>query len=136
MKYLVTGGCGFIGSNYILQLIDTTDVEIVNVDCLTYAGRKENLTSIENNPHYTFYQVDIRDEKKLQEVFEIEKPNVVVAFAAESHVDRSIKDASAFITTNVLGTFNLLEAALKYKVDLFTISINWNLLTLIKVCNK
>ena len=119
MKYLITGGCGFIGSNYILQLINTSDVEIVNVDCLTYAGRKENLVSIEKDPRYKFYQVDIRDEKKLQEVFEIEKPDVVVAFAAESHVDRSIKDASAFITTNVLGTFNLLEAALKSKVDLF-----------------
>ena len=119
MKYLVTGGCGFIGSNYILQLIDTSDVEIVNVDCLTYAGRKENLVSIEKDSRYKFYQVDIRDEKKLQEVFEKEKPDVVVAFAAESHVDRSIKDASAFITTNVLGTFNVLEAALKSKVDLF-----------------
>ena len=119
MKYLITGGCGFIGSNYILQLMNTSDVEIVNVDCLTYAGRKENLVSIENNPRYKFYQVDIRDEKKLQEVFIIEKPNVVVAFAAESHVDRSIKDASAFITTNVLGTFNVLECALKNSVDLF-----------------
>jgi len=119
MKYLVTGGCGFIGSNYILQLINTSDVEIVNVDCLTYAGRKENLVSIEKDPRYKFYQVDIREEQKLQEVFEIEKPDVVVAFAAESHVDRSIKDASAFITTNVLGTFNVLEAALKSKVDLF-----------------
>ena len=119
MKYLITGGCGFIGSNYILQLINTSDVEIVNVDCLTYAGRKENLVSIEKDPRYKFYQVDIREEQKLQEVFEIEKPDVVVAFAAESHVDRSIKDASAFITTNVLGTFNVLEAALKSKVDLF-----------------
>jgi len=119
MKYFVTGGCGFIGSNYILQLLANTTTEVVNVDCLTYAGRPENLASIENDRRYRFYKVDIRDQQRLSEVFEREKPNVVVAFAAESHVDRSIADASAFVTTNVVGTYHLLESALKHRVDIF-----------------
>jgi len=119
MKYLVTGGCGFIGSNYILQLMAKTEYEVVNVDCLTYAGRPENLASIEKDPRYHFYKVDIRDQKKLDEVFEKEQPQVVVHFAAESHVDRSIVDADAFITTNIVGTYNLLEVSRKVNVQRF-----------------
>jgi len=120
MKYLITGGCGFIGSNYILQLLhNTTDIEVVNVDCLTYAGCRDNLVSIEKDSRYKFSKVDIRSERDLFEVFEQEQPQVVVAFAAESHVDRSIKNANAFITTNVLGTYHLLESSLKYGVERF-----------------
>ena len=117
MKYLVTGGCGFIGSNYILQLMAKTEHEVVNVDCLTYAGRPENLASIENDSRYHFYKVDIRNSKDLSELFEKEQPQVVVHFAAESHVDRSIVDADAFITTNVVGTYNLLEASRQMNVQ-------------------
>ena len=119
MKYLITGGCGFIGSNYILQLMAKTEHEVVNVDCLTYAGRPENLASIEKSTRYHFYKVDIRDKDRLDEVFANEKPHRVVAFAAESHVDRSIIDASAFVTTNVVGTYNLLESALRHGTMLF-----------------
>ncbi len=120
MKYLVTGGCGFIGSNYILQLLaETTDVEVVNVDCLTYAGRRENLVSVEQDPRYKFYLADIRHPDIIDRIFQIERPDVVVAFAAESHVDRSIESANAFIHTNIVGTFYLLEAARRYGIGTF-----------------
>lgn len=120
MKYLITGGCGFIGSNYILQLLErTSNVQVVNVDCLTYAGRPENLASLEQDIRYKFYLADIRHPVVMDKIFEIEKPDVVVAFAAESHVDRSIENAGAFIHTNIVGTFNLLEAARKFGVGTF-----------------
>ena len=120
MKYLVTGGCGFIGSNYILQLLaSTTDIEVVNVDCLTYAGRRENLVSVEQDPRYKFYLADIRHPDIIDRIFQIERPDVVVAFAAESHVDRSIESANAFIHTNIVGTFYLLEAARKFGIGTF-----------------
>lgn len=120
MKYLITGGCGFIGSNYILQLLRRTrHIAVANVDCLTYAGRKENLVSVEDDNRYTFYKEDIRDAEAMNRVFETEKPDVVIAFAAESHVDRSIKSADAFITTNINGTYTLLEAALRRPPKLF-----------------
>ena len=126
MKLLVTGGAGFIGSNFIHHIItEHSDWEIVNLDKLTYAGNLENLQDTENNPRYRFIKGDIADRKLVGALFSGEyfaansltpntqdlRPNIVVNFAAESHVDRSILDASPFIETNIKGTQVLLEAA-------------------------
>jgi dTDP-glucose 4,6-dehydratase len=111
-KILVTGGCGFIGSNFIHYMLEnSSDIEIVNLDMLTYAGNPENLSGIENDKLYTFIKGDIADSAKVTEVFEKHTIDTVVHFAAESHVDRSITGPEIFITTNVLGTQVLLEAA-------------------------
>jgi dTDP-glucose 4,6-dehydratase len=118
MKILVTGGAGFIGSNYIRCLLNETNHTVVNVDALTYAGRPETVKDImeQHGRRYVFHHVDIRDKKRLEDVFYEHCPNVVVHFAAESHVDRSIENADAFVTTNVLGTYNMLEACRKWEV--------------------
>ncbi|MCH3883748.1 dTDP-glucose 4,6-dehydratase [Tenacibaculum aquimarinum] len=109
---LVTGGAGFIGSNFIPYFIEqNTDVHIVNVDLLTYAGNLENLTEIEKNPRYTFEKGDICDRDFIQSLFNKYNFIGVIHFAAESHVDNSIKNPDAFIQTNVFGTFNLLDIA-------------------------
>ncbi|MDR1358051.1 MAG: GDP-mannose 4,6-dehydratase, partial [Coriobacteriales bacterium] len=119
--YLVTGGAGFIGSNYILNLLGGTlpshegherDVlRVVNVDALTYAGNLENLQSIEGDERHSFVQADICDQEAMREVFESYQPDYVLNFAAESHVDRSITNPQVFVETNVLGTLNLLNNA-------------------------
>lgn len=110
--YLVTGGAGFIGSNFIHYMFKKhKDIKIVNYDKLTYAGNLENLESIANNPNYTFIQGDICDKDKLQQVFEKYNIDYVVNFAAESHVDRSIREPETFVKTNVLGTVTLLNTA-------------------------
>jgi len=110
--YLVTGGAGFIGSNFILYILGKyKNVKIVNLDKLTYAGNLENLTQVENNPNYTFVQGDICNKKLVEELFEKYNITYVVNFAAESHVDRSIKEPEIFAITNVLGTVNLLNCA-------------------------
>lgn len=118
MKLLVTGGCGFIGSNFILYWMREHPGDgIVNLDVLTYAGNPQNLTSVASNPKYSFVRGDICDEKTVTQ--SMKGIDVVVHFAAESHVDRSIKDPSIFLKTNVLGTYMLLEAALKANVHRF-----------------
>lgn len=118
MKILVTGGAGFIGSNFILYWIKNhPEDEIVNLDKLTYAGNLENLKSLENNKNYKFIYGDICDAKIVDEA--IKGVNIVVHFAAESHVDRSILEPSPFITTNVVGTQILLNAALRNNVKKF-----------------
>jgi dTDP-glucose 4,6-dehydratase len=118
MKLLVTGGAGFIGSNFILYwMAQHPDDSIVNLDKLTYAGNLENLTSVEKNPHYSFIHGDICDSSVVKKA--MDGVDIVVHFAAESHVDRSILDAAPFVTTNVLGTQVLLEAALAAKVSRF-----------------
>lgn len=110
--YLVTGGAGFIGSNFIIYMLNKyNDVKIINVDKLTYAGNLENLKDIENNPNYSFVQCDICDKQKIEKIFEENQIDYVVNFAAESHVDRSIKYPEVFVKTNVLGTVNLLNVA-------------------------
>jgi len=112
MKLLVTGGAGFIGSNFIRHMLDThPDYSIVNLDSLTYAGNLNNLKGYDTCPHYTFIRGDICDPTLVNTVMEKHGIDTVVHFAAESHVDRSITDASVFVKTNVLGTHTLLEAA-------------------------
>ncbi len=110
--YLVTGGAGFIGSNFILYMLGRyDDVFIVNADKLTYAGNLENLRSVEHHPHYAFYRADIGDAQAISSLFQKYSFDYVVNFAAESHVDRSIADPEIFVRTNVLGTVNLLNIA-------------------------
>lgn len=118
MKLLVTGGAGFIGSNFILYWLKKYPQDkILNLDKLTYAGNLENLKSIEKNPNYEFVQGDICNPQLVNSL--TEKIDVIVHFAAESHVDRSILDPAPFIKTNIEGTYILLEAALKNKVKKF-----------------
>jgi dTDP-glucose 4,6-dehydratase len=109
---LVTGGAGFIGSALIRHLIATeSNCRIVNVDCLTYAGNLESLSTLNENADYNFEKVDIRDAQMLRRLFEKYQPQGVIHLAAESHVDRSIDGPAAFIETNIIGTYNLLEQA-------------------------
>lgn len=114
MKILVTGGAGFIGSAVIRHIIGCTQDHIVNVDKLTYAGNLETLATVSANARYAFEQVDICHRQALDSVFKQHQPDVVMHLAAESHVDRSIDGPSAFVETNVVGTFTLLEASLAY----------------------
>ena len=110
MKILVTGGAGFIGSNFIIYwLANHPDDFVINFDALTYAGNLENLVSVSNNPHYQFIKGDITDAEAVEKA--VQGVDLIVHFAAESHVDRSIKNSGAFIRTNVEGTRVLLEAA-------------------------
>jgi dTDP-glucose 4,6-dehydratase len=110
--YLVTGGAGFIGSNFIIYMLNKyNDIKMINVDKLTYAGNLENLKAIENNPNYRFIQADICDKEAISDIFKELDIDYVVNFAAESHVDRSIKEPEVFAKTNVLGTVNLLNIA-------------------------
>lgn len=119
MKLLVTGGAGFIGSNFVLYMLQKhPDYEIINVDALTYAGNLENLKSVENNPKHTFIKADITDSKAIEQLMERDI-DIVVNFAAESHVDRSILEPDVFVRSNVLGTQVLLDAAKKYEVSKF-----------------
>jgi dTDP-glucose 4,6-dehydratase len=113
MKILVTGGCGFIGSNFIRYFLRVhPDYSLINVDKLTYAGNLENLSAVSHSPHYHFIRGDIADATRMEELIN-KGMDAVVNFAAESHVDRSIEDPSAFMKTNVFGTFVLLEAVRK-----------------------
>ena len=108
---LVTGGCGFIGTNFIKYIFDKTKYKIINIDALTYAGNIKNLIDIENKDRYYFERANICDAKKVNSIFEKYKPDCIVHFAAESHVDRSIFGPKDFMYTNIIGTFTLLEAA-------------------------
>jgi len=119
-KYLVTGGAGFIGSNFIHFLLKRyDDITIINFDNLTYAGNLNNVSTIEKDPRYTFVKGDIRQFKKVKEVFDQFRPDYVINFAAESHVDRSILNPDIFVRSNVWGVQNLLQASLKHGVTRF-----------------
>jgi len=118
MKILVTGGAGFIGSAVVRHIINNTQDTVCVVDCLTYAGNLESLASVENNPRYSFSRTDITDAKGIGTLFSEFQPDIVMHLAAESHVDRSIDGPAAFIQTNVIGTFTLLEAARNHYASL------------------
>lgn len=111
-KILITGGAGFIGSHVVREFVTKyPDYQIINLDALTYAGNLENLKDIEDRPNYTFVKADITDQAMITSIFEQYQPDGVIHLAAESHVDRSIADPTAFVMTNVIGTVNLLNAA-------------------------
>lgn len=117
MKVLVTGGAGFIGANFIRWVLKNRDWEIINLDKLTYAGNLENLKGLEDNPRYEFVQGDVCDSKLVNDL--MKQVDYVVHFAAESHVDRSVLEPGVFITTNVVGTQVMLQAALENKIKRF-----------------
>ncbi|MEM8762243.1 MAG: dTDP-glucose 4,6-dehydratase [Bacteroidota bacterium] len=111
---LVTGGAGFIGSNFIPYFLESNpETNIVNLDALTYAGNLENLSELENHPRYTFIKGDICDRALIERIFDVHKIDGVIHFAAESHVDNSITNPDAFMQTNIIGTFNLIDVAKK-----------------------
>src|ERR1700733_14181670 len=108
---LVTGGAGFIGSNFVLDWLEASSGPVVNLDKLTYAGNPANLAAVQHNPAYTFVHGDICDAKLVAALLQKYRPAAIVHFAAESHVDRSIVGPEAFLRTNIDGTFTLLQAA-------------------------
>ncbi|HBM1757854.1 TPA: dTDP-glucose 4,6-dehydratase [Acinetobacter baumannii] len=118
MKFLVTGGAGFIGSAVVRHIVQNTEHEVLNVDKLTYAGNLESLSSVADHPRYQFSQTDICDRTALDELFKSFQPDVVMHLAAESHVDRSISGPYAFIETNIIGTYQMLEASRTYWLTL------------------
>jgi dTDP-glucose 4,6-dehydratase len=113
-RFLITGGAGFIGSAVVRHLVRETDHRVCVVDKLTYAGNLASLAPVANNPRYSFVHADIADSARMRDVFTDYKPDIVMHLAAESHVDRSIDRPAAFIQTNIIGTYALLEAALAY----------------------
>ncbi len=114
MKIIVTGGCGFIGSNLVRLLVQEKGQSVINLDKLTYAGNAESLADLDGNPNYTFEQVDLCNAAALRAIFSKHRPDAVMHLAAESHVDRSIDGPGEFIQTNIVGTYNLLQASLEY----------------------
>lgn len=115
--WLVTGGAGFIGSNFVRYMLQNNDVHIVNLDKLTYAGNPESLSDVNEQPKYSFVQGDIADQALVTGLLHKYQPQAVINFAAESHVDRSIEGPADFIQTNIVGTFNLLEAVRRYWLE-------------------
>ncbi len=119
-KYFITGGCGFIGSNFVRYILNKDDsVEVINLDKLTYAGNPNNLADFKNNDRYTFYHGDICDSKIVTEIFQKHKPDFLINFAAESHVDRSIGKPDDFIQTDIFGAFTLLEKSREFGLKQF-----------------
>lgn len=118
MKILVTGGAGFIGSAVIRHIIQNTSNQVLNIDKLTYAGNLESLREIDQHPNYEFKKIDICDTEQIIAAIEAFQPHAIMHLAAESHVDRSIDGPAAFIQTNIVGTYTLLEAARKYWMSL------------------
>lgn len=116
---LITGGAGFIGSNFIRYVLNNSDYSVINFDLLTYSGNLENLKDIDNHQNYTFIKGDICDKKKLNEVFSTNKIDGIINFAAESHVDRSILDSQPFLNSNVNGVVSLMDIARQYGIKRF-----------------
>lgn len=120
MKIIVTGGAGFIGSNFIYMMLDKyIDYDIICIDSLTYAGNMHTLEEALKNEKFKFYKADIRDRKEIFKIFEEERPDIVVNFAAESHVDRSITNPEIFLETNIIGTSILMDACREYGIQRF-----------------
>ena len=120
MNIIVTGGAGFIGSNFIFHMLEKyPEYKIICVDSLTYAGNLSTLEKVKNNDNFEFYQLDISNREGVYELFEKTSPDIVVNFAAESHVDRSIEDPEIFVTTNITGTVVLMDACRKYGIERF-----------------
>lgn len=120
MKIIVTGGAGFIGGNFVHYMMNRyPEYEILCVDALTYAGNMETLEPVANNPKFKFFKTDVSDRDAIYGIFEEEKPDIVVNFAAESHVDRSIEDPGIFLQTNIIGTQVLMDACRKYGIKRF-----------------
>lgn len=120
MKIIVTGGAGFIGSNFIYMMLDKyPDYDIICIDSLTYAGNMHTLEEALRNEKFKFYKADIRDRKEIFKIFEEERPDIVVNFAAESHVDRSITNPEIFLETNIIGTSILMDACREYGIQRF-----------------
>ena len=119
VNLLITGGAGFIGSNLIRHIIDQPEItRLINLDCLTYAGHLENLADVSSHPKYVFEKVDLRDKAEVMRVIQEHQISKVMHLAAESHVDRSIDGPADFIQTNIVGTFNLLEACRNFWLSL------------------
>ena len=118
MKIIVTGGAGFIGGNFVYHMLNNyPEDKIICLDALTYAGNMETLEEAIKNPNFKFVKGDIADRNAVYELFETEKPDVVINFAAESHVDRSITNPELFLQTNIIGTSVLLDACRKYGIE-------------------
>lgn len=118
MKIVVTGGAGFIGSALIRMLVGDLGIKVVNIDCLTYAANLSSLESVASHPSYAFYQINVCDRTAVTDILHLEQPDAIIHLAAESHVDRSITGSSAFIETNIAGTYSMLEAARGYWLEL------------------
>ena len=117
MTIIVTGGAGFIGSNFVFHMLKKySDYRIICLDCLTYAGNLSTLAPVMDNPNFRFVRESITDREAVYRLFEEEGPDIVVNFAAESHVDRSIENPEVFLTTNILGTQVLMDACRKYGI--------------------
>ncbi len=118
MKIIVTGGAGFIGSNFVYHMLEKYPTyKVICIDALTYAGNLSTLDIAQKNSNFKFYKADIADKDTIFDIFDKERPNIVVNFAAESHVDRSIEDPTAFLRSNIIGTQVLLDACRKYGID-------------------
>ena len=113
-KFIVTGGCGFIGSTLIRHIIKVTDHKVINIDKLTYAGSLDPLIEIKDKINYSFKKIDICDAVRINRLFREYKPDIIIHLAAETHVDRSIDKSKKFVETNILGTHILLDEARKY----------------------
>lgn len=118
-KLLITGGAGFIGSNFIRFILNNTDYSIINYDLLTYSGNLDNLLDVQNNPKYSFIQGDICDKEKLSSIFQSNKFDGIINFAAESHVDRSILDSQPFVHSNINGVVALMDIARQFEISRF-----------------
>ena len=126
MNIIVTGGAGFIGSNFVFHMLNTyPDYRIICVDKLTYAGNLSTLEQVMDNPNFRFCKIDICDRDAIYKLFEEEHPDMVVNFAAESHVDRSIENPEVFLNTNILGTAVLMDACRKYGIKRYLDNKEW-----------
>ena len=119
MKIIVTGGCGFIGSNFIREILKKNDLKVMNIDSLTYAGNMDNVLDISSHKNYDFVKADISNKSAIEKVFNNFKPDIVINFAAETHVDRSISNPQIFVETNIIGTQNLIDLSMDFEISKF-----------------